>query len=156
MIFLTIRTNWHKCIFSWMCCVFFVCLSLFLLVPGTGCNLWLCHYLDYLLVIFISCNQTIQLTTTYNALSNWLTWRPAPLPTSTKFFSKVVILIFFSRLWFFKKHKFPNFLLRIHILRAYNCIWNCLGIFRSGCFRQCYCGCYVWCMKKINWRKISF
>ena len=102
MIFLTVRTNWHKWIFSWMCCVFFVCLSLFLSVPGTGCNLWLCHCLDYLLLIFISCNQTIQLTTTYNALSNWLTWRPTPLPTSTKFFSKVVILIFFFSIlvWF--------------------------------------------------------
>ena len=28
------------------------------------------------------------------------------------------------------------FLLRIHILRAYNCIRNCLGIFQSGCFQQ--------------------
>ena len=51
----------------------------------------------------------------------------------------------FSRRWFFKKHKFPNFLLRIHILRAYNCIRNCLGIFQSGCFQQCCCGCCgVW------------
>ena len=33
------------------------------------------------------------------------------------------------------------FLLRIHILRAYNCIRNCLGIFQSGCFQQCCCGC---------------
>ena len=52
---------------------------------------------------------------------------------------------YFSRRWFFKKHKFPNFLLRIHILRAYNCIGNCLGIFQSGCFQQCCCGCCgVW------------
>ena len=60
-------------------------------------------------------------------------------------FSNIYIDSRFSRSWFFKKHKFPNFLLRIHILRAYNCIWNCLGIFRSGCFQQCCCGCYgVW------------
>ena len=37
------------------------------------------------------------------------------------------------------------FFLIIHILRAYNCFWNCLGIFQSGCFQQCCCGyCGVW------------
>ena len=36
-----------------------------------------------------------------------------------------IVQLLFSRHWLFQKHKLPNILLRIHILYAYNCFWNC-------------------------------
>ena len=52
--------------------------------------------------------------------------------------------LFFSRRWFFKKHKFPNFLLRIHILRAYNCSEIALGSSKVGVFSSVVVGAVMY------------
>ena len=49
-------------------------------------------------------------------------------------YSNTFLNVKFSRRWLFVKHKLSNILHRIHILKAYNCIRNCFGIFRSGCY----------------------